>query len=238
MSREETIENLLFNVCSVQFWFITLYQRGEKSGVDDCHLFQRVSVSTDRYRSGIPILATAVKTIRRKSQGKTWGARYEYQVLSVGPCPQITRGNKWCTRIRLWKGKVFMFFCCWSPRYHCWRSDISRHFRAKKTLIELKSRQTSVEGSVEVPQVKTLFGKFEELGPLTQEIHHHLRIPNQKLQVSSYMAGVSGCWSTLFVCCGRTCQDIILTVKVKLWGPHWHWSWPGLATVISRWDRH
>ena len=57
----------------------------------------------------------------------------------------------------------------------------------------LKSRQTSAVGSVEVPQSKTLFGKSEEVGALTQEIHHHLRIPNQKLQVSSYMAGVSGC---------------------------------------------
>jgi len=43
-------------------------------------------------------------------------------------------------------------------------------------------RQTLAEGGVEVPQGKTLFGQFEDLGGLTQEIHQHLKCSNQKLE--------------------------------------------------------
>ena len=38
--------------------------------------------------------------------------------------------------------------------------------------------------------MKTLFGQFEEMGGLTQEIHHHLKSSNKKLEVVVCIVGV------------------------------------------------
>ena len=44
-------------------------------------------------------------------------------------------------------------------------------------------RQSLVEDGADVPPLKTLFATSQETGVLTQEIHHHLKIPNHKLEV-------------------------------------------------------
>ena len=38
--------------------------------------------------------------------------------------------------------------------------------------------------------MKTLFGQFEEMGGLLQEIHHHLKSSNPKLEVVVCIVGV------------------------------------------------
>jgi len=46
-------------------------------------------------------------------------------------------------------------------------------------------RQSLVEDGADVPPLKTLFATSQETGALTQEIHHHLKIPNHKLEEMS-----------------------------------------------------
>ena len=44
-------------------------------------------------------------------------------------------------------------------------------------------RQSLVEDGADVAPLKTLFATSQETGALTQEIHHHLKISNGKLEV-------------------------------------------------------